>query len=155
AKGYASIEITIAGGDPPKTVTLRSEHRITGHVIDAQTKQPIPVFAIIPIDVFRPDWLVSERSNAKTGTDVKLDCLAARTDIPLRLRIEAIGYRTQTGPEFRVGDGSSRAQDFSLKPSKPVAGQVINSAGYPVANAEVLLATPTATASIQPDASGS
>ncbi len=155
AKGFASIEATIAGGDPPKTVTLRSEHRITGHVIDAQTKQPIPAFAVIPIDVFRPDWHVSERFNAKTGKDGKLDYLPTRTDIPQRLRIEAMGYRTQTGPEFRVGDDSSRTQDFQLQPSKPVAGQVIDSAGRPVANAEVLLATPTASASIQPDASGS
>jgi beta-lactamase regulating signal transducer with metallopeptidase domain/uncharacterized GH25 family protein/thiol-disulfide isomerase/thioredoxin len=155
AKGFAAIEATIAGGDPPKTVTLRSEHRITGRVIDAQTKQPIPAFAVIPIDVFRPDWLNSERFNAKTGKDGKLDYLPTRTDIPLRLRIEAMGYRTQTGPEFRVGDDSPRTQDFQLQPSKPVAGQVINSAGHPVANAEVLLATPTANASIQPDASGS
>jgi thiol-disulfide isomerase/thioredoxin len=155
AKGFAGIEVTIAGGDPPKIVTLRSEHRITGHVIDAETKQPIPVFAVIPIDVFRPDWLNAERFNAKTGKNGKLDYLATRTDIPLRLRIEAMGYRTQTGPEFRVGDDSPRTQDFQLQLSKPVAGQVINSAGRPVANAEVLLATPTANASIQPDASGS
>jgi beta-lactamase regulating signal transducer with metallopeptidase domain/thiol-disulfide isomerase/thioredoxin/protocatechuate 3,4-dioxygenase beta subunit len=155
AKGFARIETTIAGGEPPKTVTLRSEHRITGHVIDAETKQPILAFAVIPIDVFRPDWLVSERFNAKTGKDGKLDYLPTRTDIPQRLRIEAMGYRTQTGPEFRVGDDSPRVQDFALQSSKLVTGQVINGSGKPVANAEVLLATPTAPASIQPDASGS
>jgi thiol-disulfide isomerase/thioredoxin len=65
-----------------------------------------------------------------------------------------MGYRTQTGPEFRVGDDSPRTQEFQLQSSEPVAGQVIDSAGHPVTNAEVLLATPTESASIQPDAWG-
>ena len=102
AKGYAGIEVSVAGGDPPKTVTLRSEHLITGRVIDAVTKQAVPEFAIIPMDVFRPDWLSAERGNAKTGKDGKLDYLPTRTDIPLRLRIEAMGYRTQTVPNFAL-----------------------------------------------------
>jgi beta-lactamase regulating signal transducer with metallopeptidase domain len=151
AKGFARIEVTIAGGDSPKTVTLRPEHLITGHVIDARTKQPVPVFTVIPINVFRPDWLDSERGNAETGKNGKLDYLATRTDIPLRLRIEAMGYRTQTGPEFRVGDDSPRTQDFEMQPSKPVVGQVIDSAGHPVANVVVLLATPTTDARLQSD----
>jgi thiol-disulfide isomerase/thioredoxin len=154
AKGFAGIEVNIGGGDPPKTVTLRTEHRITGHVIDAVTKQLVPAFTVIPINVFRPDWASSERGNARTGKDGKLDYLATRSDNPLRLRIEAMGYRTQTGLEFRVGDDSPRTQDFQLQPSDPVAGQLLDSAGHPVANAELLLATPTANASIQPDAWG-
>jgi beta-lactamase regulating signal transducer with metallopeptidase domain/protocatechuate 3,4-dioxygenase beta subunit/thiol-disulfide isomerase/thioredoxin len=154
AKGLAAIDVSIAGGDPPKTVTLRSEHRIVGLVTDAESKQAIPLFTIIPVDVFRPDWLNAERGNAKTGKDGKLDYLATRTDIPLRLRIEAPGYRTQTGPEFRVGDDSPRTQDFALQPSKPVSGQVTDTSGKPVAKADVLLATPTAGAEMKPDAWG-
>jgi thiol-disulfide isomerase/thioredoxin/uncharacterized GH25 family protein len=149
AKGFASIEATISGGDPPKTVTLRSEHRITGRVIDAETKKPIPAFAVIPVDVFRADWFVSERYNAKTGKNGKLEYLATRTDVPLRLHIEAMGYRKQIGPQFHVGDDSPRTQNFPLQPSKPVAGQILDSAGQPAAKVEVLLATPTEAASIQ------
>ena len=110
---------------------------------DAVTGKPIPAFTVIPIDVFRKDWLHAERMNAKAGKDGRLDYLATRTDIPLRLRIEATGYRNQTGPEFRVGDDTSRTQDFRLQPSPPVAGVVLDAAGRPVAKAEVLLATPT------------
>ncbi|MBN2218468.1 MAG: carboxypeptidase regulatory-like domain-containing protein, partial [Pirellulales bacterium] len=105
-KGFAPMEMEVAGGDPPRTVTLKSEHRITGRVTDAATGKPIPAFAIIPINVFRKDWLSASRCNAEQGKDGRLDFLAERTDIPLRLRVEAMGYRTQTGPEFRVGDDS-------------------------------------------------
>ncbi len=142
-KGFTPCELEIAGGAPPRTITLKSEHRITGRVTDSATGKPIPSFTIIPIDVFRTDWLSAERFNAKAGNDGRLDYLAERTDIPLRLRVEAKGYRTQTGPEFRVGDDAPRIQDFRLQPSGPVMGVVLDAAGKPVEKAEVLLATPT------------
>jgi uncharacterized GH25 family protein/thiol-disulfide isomerase/thioredoxin len=142
-KGFASCELEIAGGAPPRTVTLKPAHRITGRVTDALTGKPIPAFTVIPIDVFRKDWLHAERFNAVAGKDGRLDYLATRTDIPLRLRIEAAGYRTQTGPEFRVGDDTSRTQNFRLQPSEPIVGIVLDAAGRSVEKAEVLLATPT------------
>jgi RNA polymerase sigma factor (sigma-70 family) len=141
--GFAKRELEVAGGAAERTVVLKADHRITGRVTDAVTGKPIPTFTVIPLDVFRKDWLVAERFNAVPGKDGRLDYLATRTDIPLRLRIEAPGYRTQDGPEFRVCDSTSRTQHFRLRPSEPVAGVVLDSAGKPVANAEVLLATPT------------
>ena len=84
----ASADVEIAGGAPERTVVLKSEHRITGRVTDAATGQPIPAFTVIPIDVFRKDWQIAERGNAKIGKDGRLNYLASRTDIPLRLRIE-------------------------------------------------------------------
>ena len=70
-------------------------------------------------DVFRKDWLTAERMNAKAGRDGRLDYLPFRNDIPQRLRVEARGYRTQTGPEFRLDGNPSRTQDFRLQPSPP------------------------------------
>jgi len=142
-KGFAPCELEIAGGAPPRTVTLKAEHLITGRVTDAVTGKPIPAFTVIPINVFRKDWLSAERMNAVVGKNGRLNYLATRTDVALRLRIEAAGYRTQTGPEFRMGDDTSRTQDFQLQPSPPVTGVVLDAAGQPVAKAEVLLATPT------------
>jgi thiol-disulfide isomerase/thioredoxin len=83
------------------------------------------------------------------GKNGRLDYLATRTDISLRLRVEAPGYRTQDGPEFRVGDDTSRTQNFRLQPSEPVAGVVHDAASQAVAKAEVLLATPTGEAQLQ------
>ena len=140
----------VTGGSTDRTVTLKAEHRITGTVTDAVTGKPIPAFTVIPVDVFRKDWLSAERGHAVAGKNGRLDFLADRTDIPLRLRIEAPGYRTQDGPEFRVGD-DSRKQDFRLQPSQPRTGRVVDAAGKPVAKAAVLLATPTETARASDD----
>jgi protocatechuate 3,4-dioxygenase beta subunit len=141
--GFAESELEIAGGAAERTVVLKAEHRITGRVTDAATGKPIPAFTVIQLDVFRKGWHVAERGNAKAGKDGRLDYLATRTDIPLRLRVEAAGYRTQDGPQFRVGDDRPRTQDFRLQPSQPIAGVVCDAAGKPVAGAKVLLATPT------------
>ena len=150
-KGFAPCELEIAGGAPVRRVTLRSEHRIIGRVVDAVTGKPIPSFAVIPMDVFRKDWHSAERGNAVAGKNGRLDYLATRTDIPLRLRVEAPGYRMQDGPEFRVGDDTPRTQDFRLQPSPPIVGVVFDTAGQPVAKAEVLQATPTESANLGED----
>jgi protocatechuate 3,4-dioxygenase beta subunit len=151
SRGFAPVELEIAGGAPLRTVTLKPEHRVTGSVTDAVTGKPLPAFTIIPVNVFRKDFLSAERLNAKTGKNGRLSFVADRTDIPLRLRIEAPGYRTQDGPEFRVGDETARTQDFRLQPSPPVAGVVLDAGGKPVAKAEVLMATPTDSASLSSD----
>lgn len=143
AEGYASLEMEVTGGSTDRTVTMKPEHKITGAVTDAVTGKPIPNFTVIPVDVFRKDFLSIERFNAIAGKNGRLEYLARRTDIPLRLRIEAAGYRTQNGPEFRVGD-DNRKQNFRLQPSPPRSGTVVDAAGKPVAKAEVLMATPTA-----------
>jgi RNA polymerase sigma factor (sigma-70 family) len=151
SKGFAASELEIAGGALERTVTLKAEHRVTGRVTDAVTGEPIPAFTVIPVDVFRKDFLSAERFNAVAGRDGRLDYLASRTDIPLRLRVEAEGYRTQEGPEFHVGDDAARTQDFHLQPSQPVAGVVLDATGRPAAKAEVLLATPTEVVRMQSD----
>jgi thiol-disulfide isomerase/thioredoxin/uncharacterized GH25 family protein len=140
--GFANTELEIAGGVPERTVTLKIDH-IEGRVTDAATGKPIPAFTVIPVVVFGKDFLSAERGNAKAGTDDRLSFARDRTDYPLRIRIEAMGYRTQDGQEFRLGDEAARRQDFRLQPSSPVSGVVTDAAGKPLANAEVLVATPT------------
>jgi RNA polymerase sigma factor (sigma-70 family) len=147
-QGFAESEVEIAGGAPERTVTLKGEHRVKGRVTDAVTGQPIPAFSVVPIDVFRKDLLHAERGHAVAGQDGQLSFLADRADIPQRLRVEALSYRTQDGPEFRLGDDASRTQDFRLQPSPPVTGTVLDANGQPVPKAVVLLATPTQVASL-------
>ena len=141
-KDFAPCKIEMSGGDPPRTITLKPEHRITGSVTDAVTGKPIQAFTVIPINVFRKGWLSATRANAKPGKGGRLDYVAMQTNNPLRLRIEAEGYRTQTGPEFRVGDDTPRTQDFRLRPSDPITGVVLDPDGQPVPKAKVLLAIP-------------
>jgi RNA polymerase sigma factor (sigma-70 family) len=143
ANGFAPLELEVAGGTTERTVTLKAEHRITGAVTDVVTGKPVPAFTVIPVDVFRKDFLAAERMNAASGKGGRLDFLATRTDIPQRLRIEAPGYRAADGPESRIGDDAGRAQDFRLRPSPPRTGRVVDAGGRPVVKAEVLIATPT------------
>jgi RNA polymerase sigma factor (sigma-70 family) len=152
-KGSAPVELEVAGGAPERKVTLKAEHRITGRVTDAVTGKPIPSFTVIPVDVFRKDWLVAARFNAVAGKDGRFDFRADRTDIPLRVRVEAMGYRSQDGPEFRVGD-DSRTQDFRLQPSAPITGIVVDADDKPVANAQVVMATATEQAELSSDWGG-
>ncbi|HKB01910.1 MAG TPA: sigma-70 family RNA polymerase sigma factor, partial [Gemmataceae bacterium] len=141
-RGTASVQLEVTGGTD-QTVTLKAEHRITGTVTDAVTGKPIRAFTVIPVDVFHKTFLNTERGHAVAGKEGKLDFLADRADIPLRVRIEAVGYRTQDGPEFRVGDDAARRQDFRLQPSLPRTGVVLGPDGKPAAKAAVYLATPT------------
>src|SRR5262249_31682601 len=97
------------------------------------------------------DFLHADRDNALQGKNGRLDFLADRTDIALRLRVESLGYRTQDGPEFRVGYDAARTQDFSLQPSEPIAAVVGDASSHPVAKAEVILATPTQNADLSSD----
>lgn len=143
AKGCTRCELEMAGGEPPRTVTLKLEHRITGRVTDAQTGQPLPTFTVLPVNIVRSDWLSAERYNAVPGKDGQFAYLARGTDCPQRLRVEALGYRTQTGPEFRVGDDSPRSQDFPLQPSPPITGVILHPTGNPAGKVNVLLAIPT------------
>jgi RNA polymerase sigma factor (sigma-70 family) len=144
AKGFTLLEnVEVTGGASERTVTLKPEHRITGTVTDAVTGKPIPAFTIIPMNVFRKDFVDANRYRAVIEKDGRLDFLATRTENPLRLRIEAPGYRTQDGPEFRVGDGTSLKQDFRLQPSRPITGRIVDIDGRPAAKAAIFLATPT------------
>ena len=149
--GVTAFELDISSATPERVVTVKSEHRITGRVINAVSGRAIPAFTVIPIGVFRKDFLFADRGNALEGKNGRLNYLASRTDTPLRVRVEAAGYRSQDGPEFRVGDDSPRTQDFLLRPSPPVTGVILDADGQPVRKAEVVMATPTQHAHVSSD----
>jgi RNA polymerase sigma factor (sigma-70 family) len=148
AIGCAAQDLELAGGAPERTVVLKPEHRVRGSVTDAATGRPIPAFSVIPVDVFRKDFLSAEPDNGQSGEDGRLDFLVTRADIPIRLRVQALGYRTQDGPEFRTGDDGARTQDFRLQPSPPITGRIVDAAGRPAPGVHIALATPTNSVSV-------
>ena len=89
---------------------------------------------------YRENWPSDERGAKEK---VQFDY---RPNLPqpaeaFRLRVEAIGYAPQNGPEFHVRDGADQEQEFRLKPSSPVSGRVVDAAGRPVANVRVAMWT--------------
>jgi RNA polymerase sigma factor (sigma-70 family) len=147
AAGFASQHLEVTGGAPQRTIVLKPEHRVLGRVTDARSGRPITAFSVIPVNVFRTDFLSAEPGNAQSGKGGRLDYLATRADIPIRLRIEAMGYRAQDGPDFRIGDDDARTQDFRLEPSPPITGRIVDAAGRPAIGVKVAVATPTQHAS--------
>lgn len=146
--GLAEQVLEVRGGDPAQTVVLKPMHHVTGQVTDATTGRPIPQFMVIPIKVFTKEFQSTLRFAATPGKNGQLAFLADRYDVPMKLRIEAEGYRSQDGPEFRVGDDGAREQNFRLQPSPPLTGMVVDAAGHSVPKAEVHLATPTEQANL-------
>ncbi len=143
AKGFIESNLTIADRSMERTVTLKTNHRITGMVTDAITGQPIPEFTVIPMLAFGTEGLFATPLQGIAGKNGKLDFLPKPTDRPLRLRILAPGYRTEFGPEFLTGGEDGRIQNFRLQPSKPLTGVILDANGQPAAKLEVSLATPT------------
>ena len=139
------MAVVAAGGELEQTVVLKGPHVVTGRVTDARTGQPIPAFTVVPVNVFRRDFLRGERANAETGRDGALKFLVRRDDYPQRLRVEAMGYRTVIGREFKRDDDDARVQDFVLEPAAPVAGRVIDDTGL-VMQASTRWAWPASTA---------
>ncbi len=136
---FAGDTVQIAVGEP-RTIQFKSARNIVGSVTDAVTGKPIPQFTIIPVDVFRDDFLVSERRDAKIGKEGRLTYHPTRNDTFVSLRIEAKGYRAQTGPKFKANDAPSM-MDFRMQPSSPVVGVVKDAAGKPVEKATVFMVT--------------
>ena len=153
-EGFAPATFEISGNNPRRTITLKPEHRITGRVTDAVTGKPLPRFTVIPMNVFARDLPHAERQRAQLGKDGQFDYLAERTDIRQRLRVEATGYRTQTGPEFQTGDDSPRTQDFAMQPSLPITGTILDPSGKPAQKVDVFLATSTEEVRAEEDPSG-
>ncbi|SIO41187.1 Signal transducer regulating beta-lactamase production, contains metallopeptidase domain [Singulisphaera sp. GP187] len=144
SQGYTTLQLEIGGGEAPRTVVLKPELRITGRVTDAVTGKPIPVFRVYPINFLT----IAERYHSVAGREGRLNYSEASPDAPFSLRVEAEGYLTQDGPEFRVGGDTALSQDFRLRPSPPITGKVLDTHGRPIANLEVLLATPTQVADL-------
>lgn len=143
AKGADETELLIGGGAPERTVTIKSAHRIVGRVLDQATGKPIPDFAVVPHSVFRSNWTCAQRMNAFNSKQGKFEYQLERGEYPLRLRIEAMGYRSQFGPEFRLGEDANRTQDFRLQASPPVTGLIVDAQGRAVPGAEICVATPS------------
>lgn len=145
AADFVHTDLEVTGGSADRTVELKTTPRITGAVTDAVTGRPIPQFTVIPVSGFSDDVVFAWRGAAVRCEDGRLQFRAVPNgNSPLRrLRVEAPGYRTQDGPALRAGDPTSRKQDFKLVPSRTRTGVVTDTAGKPVAKAQVQIATPT------------
>lgn len=119
---------------PPDTLL------ISGKVIDAKTKQPIPNFKVVQglRNEARPDkidWVRNEVQEAKNG---EYRTAFRHTAIGHIVRIEAVGYKVAISKDFSSTDGKVEF-DFELQPAKDLEAVLMSADGTPAVGARVAL----------------
>jgi uncharacterized GH25 family protein len=111
---------------------------VSGQVIDAETKEPIKEFRVVP-GVRRPNkrvyWSTREGFTAKDG---RYEVRERRVTDAFLVRIEANGYDAAISREIQATEGKISV-DFALKPGKDVAGKVVTPGLQPAKGAIVAL----------------
>ncbi len=124
-------------------VTLKKQLRLSGRVIDAETRAPISEFRLVPglMHGDHEDWNVDF---AAKGRDGKFTVWLPNRPLPHVVRVEADGYFPAISAPFK--DEVEEADlELDLKRGDPLTGVVRSRDGKPVAKAEVALCTADST----------
>jgi uncharacterized GH25 family protein len=118
---------------PPKALV------VSGSVIDAETKQPVKKFRVIP-GIRWPNnpamhWSQQQGFDAADG---KYSIRENRQYIAHGVRIEAVGYKAGVSRDIKYDEGDITI-NFELERGKNLAATVLDSDGQPAAGAEVAI----------------
>ena len=134
----------MTASDQEVIVTMAPLLRVHGSVVDAETGRRIEAFRVIPgITINQPYWMY-DRAVAATGGRYEITCDDTRSP---QVRIEAVGYHPAVSPVFE-GDFGDQVFNALLSKAKAPANIVRLPDGTPLAGAEVILATRSATPTI-------
>jgi uncharacterized GH25 family protein len=118
---------------------------VSGKVVDAQTKQPIEQFRVVPPGSMGGSrWLWSDSFQARGGSY----WLRHAGPSGFQVRIEADGYLPAESDPIKQHDGDVTA-DFALTKGEDIVGNVLTADGKPAAYAKVGLLTAGSTFRIQ------
>jgi hypothetical protein len=137
---YSRNNAAMADGEE-HTITLHKEISVSGQVTDADTKEPIATFKVIPGS--DPDSRQWERLSFVNGTNGQYQLTFDEYAFPLLLRIEADGYETViSSPLTTNATGQTFDAELSkLGPEASVRGIVLLVDGRPASGAEIALCT--------------
>ncbi|HEX4143613.1 MAG TPA: carboxypeptidase regulatory-like domain-containing protein [Pirellulales bacterium] len=116
---------------------------VSGRVIDAETRQPIKSFQVVPGDRFHDGQIIWQRSEQFTAADGKYTVRNTLDRFAHLIRIEAGGYQPAVSREIKSDEGDVSV-DFELKPGKDIAATVLTPDGRPGVGAKVALGIPGA-----------
>jgi hypothetical protein len=151
-EAYQNQDVRLTAADEIQTVVLRRHARISGRVVDAQTKRPIPVFRLIMGRCFHEErtWSDWSHQQARTFRDGHYQISATRPVAMMnpqggpgeigyrRLRIEAAGYQPSISRE--IANEEERVEcDFELVAGTDLEGTVRDANGDPVSGAELIV----------------
>lgn len=139
---YMSIRgLPLAPQEAEHVVTLYPALAISGHVVDAQTKQPIPSFHVVrgnrqagsfANNVF---W---DRHEVVEGKNGQYKLMITQPSLVHLVRIEADGHQPTVSREFNSNEGSVTC-NFTLSKGKDLNVMIRLPDGKPAAGAEVCL----------------
>ena len=138
---YYNTRHSFAGSAGNVVIPINRAPGVYGKVYDADTKQPIPSFTIIPGRKYsqgetRIQWDRSEMIRGRDGEyALKIESYFFQPEA--RVMVEAMGYQPQISPAFNQPD--SYTNDFALKKGKGIAGVVQLPDGSPLAGATLAL----------------
>jgi len=137
---YSRNNAAMADGEE-HTITLHKEISVSGQVTDADTKEPIATFKVIPGS--DPDSRQWERLSFVNGANGQYQLTFDEYAFPLLVRIEADGYDTVISSPLRTNatDQTFDAELSKLGPEGSVRGIVLLADGRPASGAEVALCT--------------
>lgn len=140
-QGYAATEVTLTANDIVQQTVMHPLFSISGKVTDAKTGRAIEKFRVVPVLHFTPTFPHIVRQDAHDATGGEFAMEFDRTDAEHGVQIEAPGYRTyRTEKHYKVGEANEML-DVRLEPREGYRGQVVDSSGKPVLEAEVYVAT--------------
>ncbi len=117
---------------------------ITGRVLDAQTKQPIDKFRVVPgVRFANSDRMHWNRKASFTVDKDTYQVSKSHPEVAHLIRIEAEGYQPAVSRDIKNDEGSVTV-DFELQEGANVDTQVLSPDGTPAGRAEVALGTPDA-----------
>lgn len=145
-KGFAPAEFVLVPKTEPHTITLAAARVVVGQVTDATTRQPIPAFRVMPVIEYRPEFCGTRFVDLKRGVDGRYELPLTGSGDPesrYRVRFEAVGYRSEISQQtFGPLDGQVEL-NMQLQPVPMRQGRVVDVDGQPVADADILIGTPT------------
>ncbi len=146
ARDFSSNTVTLIATEAEHVVKLSRALIASGKVTNAKTGKPVMEFRVVPVIVFRPEFLTTTFDDQMPGKDGRYEIELTddgERDYRYQVRIDADGYRSAISEQtFGLGDGHV-TQDFSLEPAAARQGTVVDRQGKPVASAKVVQATPS------------
>ena len=141
--GMQLVEEPLIARAEEYVIRLPSPLVVTGKVVNAETRQPIPTFHVIPgirSEMTRISWA---RGQAFTATGGRYEFRPDRGYSAHIVRIEADGYRPAASRDIKSNEGNVII-DFELDQGKDVTAKVVTPRNRPATKARVALGVPGA-----------
>ena len=139
--GYSiALDRLVSAAAGQADLTINAPVRIRGKVIDAESKQLIGSFTVIPATNFQNDREITwQRARAVKASEGRYEIAAIPRDQPTtvyRVRVESEGYAPASSRPIKPDEGDVTV-DFALMRARPTSGVVRLPGGTPAVDAAV------------------